>query len=101
MKMTTWKVANRGLLVILGAFILATIASIIFLSFTLLQLDRSINESGQSFRTLRLLQSLLINLDDAETGTRGYVITGNESYLQPYNNALKQIPLIFTEIRAT
>ena len=35
--------------------------------------------------------SLLLELDDAETGQRGYIITGNSSYLQPYESALQSI----------
>ena len=30
------------------------------------------------------LQALLASLIDAETGERGYIITGNDSYLEPY-----------------
>jgi signal transduction histidine kinase len=29
---------------------------------------------------------------DAETGTRGYVITGDPDYLEPYTNALRELP---------
>ncbi len=36
-------------------------------------------------------QLLLTELDDAETGQRGYLITGKEPYLQPYNEATKAI----------
>lgn len=31
-------------------------------------------------------------LQDAETGERGFVITGNENYLEPYHHATRQIP---------
>lgn len=85
------KFANRGLLVILGAFILATIASIVFLSYTLTKLDASITGTGESYRSLRLLQKLMINLDDAETGTRGYVITGDPAYLEPYHRSVEEL----------
>ena len=33
-----------------------------------------------------LLSQLLSNMQDAETGQRGYVITGDDSYLTPYND---------------
>jgi PAS domain S-box-containing protein len=36
-------------------------------------------------------QALLTGVVDAETGQRGYLITGEESYLAPYNNALGAI----------
>ena len=34
------------------------------------------------------LRALLASLIDAETGERGYIITGNESYLEPYNRGV-------------
>jgi methyl-accepting chemotaxis protein len=37
------------------------------------------------------LTRLLSNLQDAETGQRGYVITGVESYLEPYANGIAQV----------
>ena len=37
------------------------------------------------------LGNLLAHVTDAETGMRGFVITGNETFLEPYHNA---IPLI-------
>jgi PAS domain S-box-containing protein len=36
---------------------------------------------------------LLITALNAETGVRGYVITGDEDFLEPYNNAVKDFPL--------
>lgn len=37
------------------------------------------------------LEAILNTLDDAETGQRGYILTGNAAYLQPYLNARQQI----------
>jgi len=37
------------------------------------------------------LQEVLFQLTNAETGQRGYVITGNESFLEPYNNSVSTI----------
>jgi PAS domain S-box-containing protein len=37
------------------------------------------------------LDDILVLLVDAETGQRGYIITGNETYLEPYDAARKQI----------
>jgi PAS domain S-box-containing protein len=37
------------------------------------------------------LERLLSSLRDAETGQRGYIVTGSESYLFPYDNALREI----------
>ena len=40
---------------------------------------------------LRPRQSLLSGLKDAETGQRGYLLTGRPEYLDPYNSALSVI----------
>lgn len=98
---STWKIANKGLLVILGAIILAIIASIIFLSHTLTRLDTAITDTNQSLGSLRLLQDLRIGLDDAESGMRGYVITGNPEFLEPYNRSVKVLPVVLDGLRAS
>jgi methyl-accepting chemotaxis protein len=45
------------------------------------------------------LADLLSELKDAETGQRGYLITGDDSYLQPYQSALGTIKATFDEVR--
>ena len=37
------------------------------------------------------LERLLSSLRDAETGQRGYIVTGREDYLLPYDQALREI----------
>jgi len=44
--------------------------------------------------------ALLSAMKDAETGQRGYVITGNAAYLDPYNAALGTVKRGFDELRA-
>jgi signal transduction histidine kinase len=41
--------------------------------------------------TLQKLEAVLSSIKDAETGQRGYLLTRQESYLQPYTIALKTI----------
>jgi methyl-accepting chemotaxis protein len=38
-------------------------------------------------------------LKDAETGQRGYLITGDESYLEPYQAAVNRIPIVAKQLR--
>lgn len=48
--------------------------------------------NGRQLRTQREnLITLLSDLKDAETGQRGYIITGQESFLEPYYQALQII----------
>jgi methyl-accepting chemotaxis protein len=45
------------------------------------------------------LNGLLLLLIDAETGERGFTITGNEAFLEPYQAALASIAKKFDELR--
>ncbi len=44
-----------------------------------------------TYDLLIIMRSTLSTLQDAETGVRGYVITGEEHYLEPYHRALSVI----------
>jgi methyl-accepting chemotaxis protein len=44
-----------------------------------------------TFELLAILEDTLSSLKDAETGERGYALTGEESYLEPYQAALGKI----------
>ena len=38
-------------------------------------------------------------MQDAETGQRGYMLTGEQSYLEPYNEAVPKIPQLLEELQ--
>jgi signal transduction histidine kinase len=57
---------------------------------------RDIQDSQQRGRLLVEVQGLIT---DAETGQRGYVLTGDSSYLEPYNEAKKSISDRLTEVQ--
>lgn len=46
------------------------------------------------------IDGLMISLEDAETGQRGYVITGEEDYLGPYRTAKEELPGDFAALRS-
>jgi diguanylate cyclase (GGDEF)-like protein/PAS domain S-box-containing protein len=50
-----------------------------------------------SHQTLTVLEGLFSNIKDIEGGQRGYVITGQESYLAPYHHAVETVDV---QIRA-
>lgn len=57
-------------------------------------LDRLVAESSeltQSYRVVSLLEGVSSELKDAETGERGYVITGDANFLEPYFQAQRQV----------
>jgi signal transduction histidine kinase/CHASE3 domain sensor protein/DNA-binding response OmpR family regulator len=52
--------------------------------------------------TLAALEDVLSAVKDAETGQRGYLLTGNESYLRPYRAAAEEIgPRLYALQRLT
>ena len=57
-------------------------------------------EARQTVEMSERLQTLLTRLQDAETGQRGYLLTGQESYLAPYQDALTAIPGELSALRA-
>jgi signal transduction histidine kinase len=54
----------------------------------LIENQRSVSHTHQ---VLAQLEETLSTLKDAETGQRGYLLTGDENYLQPYQQAIAQI----------
>jgi CheY-like chemotaxis protein/signal transduction histidine kinase/CHASE3 domain sensor protein len=55
----------------------------------------------QSQQTVTALSDILSSAQDAETGQRGFLLTGNERYLEPYRAALASIPARLEIIKAT
>ncbi len=47
-------------------------------------------EVDHTYMVLQKLDELFSSLKDAETGQRGYVITGENAYLEPYNRAVDE-----------
>lgn len=45
----------------------------------------------QSYDTRLQIQSVFSLVQDAETGQRGYIITGDETFLEPYDRALDRL----------
>ena len=44
-----------------------------------------------TYQVIGEIEGVLSTLKDAETGERGYIITGSDEYLEPYQSALTQI----------
>ncbi|MEB3244770.1 MAG: CHASE3 domain-containing protein [Vampirovibrionales bacterium] len=55
------------------------------------QEDAAYQQAERSQNINMALERLISELKDIETGIRGYIITGNYSYLEPYNSSLPNI----------
>ena len=84
-------------------FLLAVVAVAIIalLSYQSLQMTTvTAANLTQSIEVLGRLQGLLSTLKDAETGQRGFLLTGEESYLAPYTDAKDALPDELKAMRA-
>lgn len=52
-----------------------------------------------TYQVIGDLEAVLSDLKDAETGQRGYIIAGEDSYLQPYDQAISQVDQRLKEAR--
>ncbi len=78
--------ARRALVFLLVVIALAANAIVSYRAARSLQGNyRWVDHTYQVLSTVQRIQS---SLTDAETGERGFIITGLESYLEPYNRAL-------------
>lgn len=58
------------------------------------------NETSHSRDVLRAIDHTVTTLLDAETGQRGYLLTGKDAYLQPYRDALDAASPRLNELRS-
>ncbi|OKH25436.1 PAS domain S-box protein [Chroogloeocystis siderophila] len=74
----------------LASLILVLIGTVSY--YSIKGLIKNSHQVTQTQTKIYLLEELLSYAKDAETGQRGYIITGQNAYLQPYHTALKNIP---------
>jgi CheY-like chemotaxis protein/signal transduction histidine kinase/CHASE3 domain sensor protein len=87
---------------VLAGFAVAAVAVLLiaYFSFQSLQ-DRTITANGvtHSLQVTQALQGLLATMTGAETGQRGYLLTGDEAYLALYINARAEVAAQITNLR--
>ncbi|WP_279477900.1 CHASE3 domain-containing protein [Aureimonas sp. SK2] len=52
-----------------------------------------------TYRVIETTKDVLIGLDDAETGERGFLISGDRRFLDPYEKALRRLEPIRRQLR--
>ena len=95
-KMTLPKMAISLPLAVLAAFCLLTINEVSFRQST-----AAAATIEQAQKTRSTLNRLMQNLLDAETGQRGYLLTGDLTYLEPYTAAMEEINQNLDTLRET
>ncbi|MGD0581689.1 MAG: CHASE3 domain-containing protein [Bacteroidales bacterium] len=85
-----WTIGNK-----IGGLIAFAIAALLILGIISLlmtnKLKTSVGWDTHTYHVLQNQEQILSLLKDAETGQRGYIITGDEQYLEPYNLAVKDV----------
>jgi CHASE3 domain sensor protein len=80
-----------------------SLASILIVAFTTFQTFVIFRDNTlwviHTHKVQESLESLLSHLKDAETGQRGYLITGEDSYLEPFNISLSNIDKEFSLLK--
>ncbi|MEH1925450.1 response regulator [Nostoc sp.] len=82
------------------ALSLATLATIGLISYqSTNELIETSRKESHTYQVLSQLEDLNLQLTNAETGQRGYIITGEQRYLEPYNAAIQVINQKVREIQ--
>jgi PAS domain S-box-containing protein len=63
------------------------------------ELEQGRAQVAHTFEVLRTAQALDQALQDAERGQRGFLITGDEAYLAPYQQGIEAAPGLFAKIQ--
>jgi CHASE3 domain sensor protein len=95
-----WKMEGR--LVFWGFLVAAVI--LVFVGWQsyryMIRVDEAADARKHSHEVLRTLDETLARLVDAETGQRGYLLTGDEAYLEPYRGAIKDLDQLTGQLKA-
>jgi CheY-like chemotaxis protein/signal transduction histidine kinase/CHASE3 domain sensor protein len=82
------------------AFSLALLSVIGLLSYhSINELIRSSDREKHTYQVLSQLQSLTLEIRNVESGVRGYIITGQDDYLQLYATGIKESERLLQQLR--
>jgi len=95
MRVTT----TRGLAVALGLLVAALLVDAAATIYNVREIATSVEWVSRTHEVLASLEAALSSLKDAETGQRGYLLTGDPAYLEPYRDAVSRFPGQVAELR--
>ena len=58
----------------------------------------SVESVKRTYQILAKLESVISEMTDAETGERGFIITGQDTYLEPYNTAVAEVGVTLKDL---
>lgn len=85
-----WTIGNKiGGLIVFSVLMFLILGIFAYVMIT--KLNVSIGWNDHTYNVLQKQEMVISLLKDAETGQRGFIITGEERYLEPFNKATKSI----------
>jgi signal transduction histidine kinase len=85
-----------------GGYVIAFLLLLISYFLIFFAIQRLLKESNlitHTYNVINKLEQLRAEVAEAETGVRGYVITQESVFLTPYNAAVRNVPVIVSEIK--
>src|SRR5215469_8277793 len=98
--LTDLSLGTKGVLAVALPVIALLLAMVVFYQFER-QEEQAQTAVDQKFEVRSALRRLQVTMLNAETGIRGYMLTGNLDFLVPYRNAQEELPHIFKTLEAT
>ncbi|MEA2737158.1 MAG: hypothetical protein QOH05_465 [Acetobacteraceae bacterium] len=93
------KLVSQANVLVFGVLI-AFLALIAFMTWDRFAAARSARQwTDHTYEVLAGIRDLEIAVRDAESGQRGYLLTGDSAYLAPYNAALSQTSILLGEVQ--
>ena len=92
------KIGTRILLGYGAALVVFIVVSVVSYRATS-ELIQSTEATAHTYQVRQSLSGIIGSLTDAETGQRGYLLTGREEYLEPYNNGTRSVDQYVQDLR--
>ncbi len=91
--------ANRGPVIAVALLVVALVADAVLSLHNIREVATSVQWVSHTNEVLSRLEAVLSTLKDAETGQRGYLLTGEPAYLEPYRDAVDRLPRQIADLR--
>jgi PAS domain S-box-containing protein len=91
--------ANKVTIIGLSSVLMGLVGTGIFAYLNLLEYQSRENWVAHTYQVINTSEDLLSALKDVETGQRGYILTGNIEYLQPYQESLPKVRVLLTRLK--
>ena len=83
---------TRGLAVAIGLLVVALLVDAAATIYNVREIAINVEWVSHTHEVLAKLEAALSSLKDAETGQRGYLLSGDPAYLDPYRDAVSRFP---------